>query len=260
MPNTFVQELKRLGLKDKEAAVYLACLELGHSPVQVIARKAKVVRATTYVILEALLSMGLVAKYKEGKKTLFSAEPPRLLLRLLEKQEETVKEKQRELEAILPDLQMITKTDGAKPSARYFEGVEGLRAIRREMVMYSQPGDTWYNFTPIDHLDAVLGQEEESFYTQRISKRIKAKTIYTTKSPTLRKKLGTHHKDALSERRYVSFEVFPSPSGLTVFRDRIAMGSFTGKIGGVIIESSQMADMVRRLFELAWIGAKNLDE
>ena len=83
----FQKELKRLGLKDKEAAVYVACLELGPSPVQQISRKAQVVRATTYVVLEALLERGLVTQYKEGKKTLFSAEPPRQLMRLLEKQE-----------------------------------------------------------------------------------------------------------------------------------------------------------------------------
>src|SRR6185436_5706207 len=103
----FEAELKKLGLKDKEAAVYLSCLQLGPSPVQPIARKAKVVRATTYVVLESLMNRGLITKYKEGKKTLFSAEPPRQLMRLLEKEREDIQEKQRELEHILPELQVI---------------------------------------------------------------------------------------------------------------------------------------------------------
>ena len=64
----YIQELTSLGLKDKAAAVYLASLEIGPSPVQPIAKKAKVVRATTYVVLEELMQMGLVTKYKEGKK------------------------------------------------------------------------------------------------------------------------------------------------------------------------------------------------
>lgn len=89
----FIQELKHLGLKDKEAAVYVAALQLGPSPVQVIARKAKVVRATTYVILEDLLKKGLVTSYKEEKKTLFSAEPPRQLMRLIEIEEEQLQDK-----------------------------------------------------------------------------------------------------------------------------------------------------------------------
>lgn len=251
----FEKELKKLGMKDKEAAVYLSALQLGPSSVQQIGRKADVARATTYVILERLMKQGLVTKFKEGKKTLFAAEPPRLLMSLLEKQEEAVEEKKQGLEELLPELQVIMKAAQGQPTVRYFDGVEGLRSIRREMLMYSRPGDTWYNFTPSDHLDAVLGKEDENYYKQRVAKRIKGRTIFTTRSPSIRKAMLAPHDDSLTERRYVSYRVFPSPSGMTIFRDRIAIGSFTGKIGGVIVESAEMADMMRRLFELAWQGA-----
>jgi sugar-specific transcriptional regulator TrmB len=254
------KELLKLGLKDKEVAVYLACLQLGPSPVQVIARKAKVVRATTYVVLETLMNMGLVARYKEGKKTMFAAEPPRQLMRLLEKQREDLDEKQHDLEQLLPELQVLMKAAGDRPTVRYFSGIEGLRSIRREMLMYSEPGDTWYNFTPSDHLGAILGADEPSYYRQRVAKKIKGRSIFTTKSPKLMKDMLSSHSDQFIERRYVESKFFPSKSGMTIFRDRIAIGKFVGKLGGVIIESPEMADMMRRLFELAWRGATKIDE
>lgn len=256
----FHTELKRLGLKDKEAAVYVACLELGPSPVQQISRKAKVVRATTYVVLESLLERGLVTQYKEGKKTLFSAEPPRQLLRLLEKQEEVITEKKHELEQLLPELQAIMKTKSERPFVRYFDGLEGLRAMRQEMVMYSRPGGMWYSFTPLDHLDAVFGRNELLYADQRRAKGIKSKTIFTTKSSKLKNEILRTSESELAERRFVSPELFPSASGMTIFRNRIAIGSFTGKLGGVIIESEEISDMHQRLFELAWIAAEGLDE
>jgi sugar-specific transcriptional regulator TrmB len=249
-------ELRKLGLKDKEAAVYLSCLESGSSPVQNVARKAKVVRATTYVVLEALMQKGLVTRYKEGKKTMFSAEPHRQLMRLLEKERENIDEKQHDLEQLLPELQILMRASGGRPSVRYFAGIEGLRAIRREMVMYSKPGDTWYNFTPMDHLDAVFGRGELLYTHQRVAKKIKGKTIFTTKSKKLRDEILTEaNSDNYSERRFVSSDVFPSNSGLTIFRDRVAIGSFTGKVGGVIIDSSDMADMMKSVYKLAWQGA-----
>ncbi len=250
------KELLKLGLKDKEIAVYLACLQLGSSPAQVIARKAKVVRATTYVVLDTLMNMGLVARYKEGKKTMFAAEPPRQLMRLLEKQREELDEKQHDLEQLLPELQVLMKAAGDRPTVRYFGGIEGLRSIRREMLMYSESGDIWYSFTPSDHLDAVLGSDEPVYFRQRMAKKIVSKTIFTTKSKNFKKQLLSPGEEAFTERRYVKSSVFPSASGMTVFRDRIAIGKFTGKLGGVIIESADMADMMRRLFELAWRGAK----
>lgn len=251
-------ELKKLGLKDKEAAVYLACLELGSAPVQKISRKAQVVRATTYVVLDSLAQKGLVTQFKQGKKTLFSAEPPQQLMRLLDNRRAEIEERQHDLEDLLPQLQVVMKSAGHRPTARYFEGVEGLRAIRQEMMMYSRPGDEWYNFTPLDHLDAVLRKDKESYYRQRVAKKIKSKTIFTTKSPQSKKRQFDAYGDDI-EQRYIPYERFPCTSGMTIFRDRVAIGQFTGDVGGVIIESEAMADMMRRLFELAWATAKDLD-
>ncbi len=253
----FITELKKIGLTDKEAAVYIACLALGPSPVQALARKSKVVRATTYVILEALEKQGLVTEYKEGKKTLFSAEPPRQLMRLLEKEQEVVAVKRHELENLLPELQMIIKASGGKPQVRYFEGLEGLRAMRQEMVMYSQSGDVWHNFTPRDHLDAVFGKDDLLYAKQRIAKNIHSKTIFSTKSKKLQQEFLAMPDAHFSERRSIAPESFLSTSGMTIFRDRIAIGSFSGKIGGVIVENQSMADMMRSLFELAWLSAEN---
>lgn len=253
----FIRQLTNLGLKDKEAAVYLSCLELGPSPVQPIARKAKVVRATTYVILESLMGMGLVTKYKEGKKTLFSAEAPRQLLRLLERQDEIIREKQAALESILPELQMITKAAGDKPSVRYFEGKEGLRAIRQEIIMYARPTDVLYNFTPADHLLGVFPDDEDTHYAQRVAKRIPAKTLFTTASE--KRKREWLVVEGLTERRFVSPDKFPVPGGMTIYRDRVCIGSYTGKLFGVIVESEQVASMMRAIFELAWETAKRVD-
>lgn len=254
----FETELKKLGLGDKEAAVYLASLELGAAPVQVIARKAKVVRATTYVVLEALMKEGLVTTYKEGKKTLFAAEAPHQLLRLLEKEQDVIQEKKHDLEKILPELQALVKAEGI-PSVRYFDGKEGLHAIRQEINMYSQPGDMIYNFTPADHLTSVFPVGEENDYAQRVGRGILAKTIFTTKSPKLKDGwLFAPEQSRLSERRYVPAETFAFTSGMTIYGDRIAIGSFTGKIMGVVIESKSMSDMMKRIFELAWIGAQHV--
>ena len=70
------KDIEKLGLSEKEAKVYLASLELGPSPVQVISQKSKVNRATTYVVIDSLMAMGLMSTYDEGKKTFFTSESP----------------------------------------------------------------------------------------------------------------------------------------------------------------------------------------
>ena len=256
----FIKELKRLGLKDKESAVYLACLELGPATAQQISRKSKVVRATTYVELESLMQMGLITKFKEGKKTLFSAEPPRQLMRLLEKRQEELQEKQHDLEQLLPDLQMLMKVEGEKPSVRYFEGKEGLHAIRQEIMKHTQPGHTIYNFTPVDYLDAIFPDDERNYYRQRIAKGISSVTIFTTRSPRTKKDLLTVPKKENTLRAFVQPDLFPGVSGFTIYEDRIAIGTFVGKLVGVVVESESMSSTMKALFNLAWIGAEKVGE
>ncbi|MDP2917995.1 MAG: helix-turn-helix domain-containing protein, partial [bacterium] len=55
------KQLTNLGLSDKEAACYLALLELGPSTVSEIAGLAKINRTTGYDILESLANYGLIS-------------------------------------------------------------------------------------------------------------------------------------------------------------------------------------------------------
>lgn len=187
---------------------------------------------------------------------LFSAEPPLQLERLIDKRQEEIKEGRRSLDKILPELQVIMKSSGDRPSIRYFEGKEGQRAIRQEIIMYSQSGDVILNFTPGDHLTAVFPDEEDTQYTARVAKGIFARTIFTTKSEKLKRRWLSPEYRNKSERRFVLPKEFPVSSGMTIYRDRIAMAVFTGKLMGVIVESQDLTNMMRVLFALAWRSAE----
>lgn len=125
--------------------------------------------------------------------------------------------------------------------------------------MYCKAGDVWYNYTPTDHLEAVFGRGAELTYTdQRVVKGIRAKTLFSTKSDSLKKEL-LEMKDKYVERRYLPAKYYNSASGITIYRDRVAIGIFVGKIGGVIIDSQVIADTMRSLFEMAWQSAEKVD-
>ena len=77
-----LNELKKFGLSEKEARVYLAALELGQASVQDIAKKSAVNRATTYLMIESLEKRGLMYKLIKNKKKLFAADTPERFLYL----------------------------------------------------------------------------------------------------------------------------------------------------------------------------------
>ena len=64
-------ELKKLGLKEKEARVYLAGLELGLTSIQKLAERTGITRPTAYEIVRALEQRGLFAETTTNKKKFF---------------------------------------------------------------------------------------------------------------------------------------------------------------------------------------------
>lgn len=244
-------ELKKAGLTDKEAAVYLAALSLGPCPVQAIARKAKVARATTYVVLENLMDKGLIARYEQGKKTMFVAETPEQLLRVVEKKREEMKRHYDELEGLIPNLRALMSEANGKVIVRYYEGLEGLNTMRREMLMYSTPKDIWCNFAPADYIAKVFGTSGLD-YKPRATKGIKSITIFTTTSEELKGLMLRTAAKSNAERKFISPDKYSSASGMTICRNRIAIGSFSNRLGGVVVESPYMALMMREFFTVLW--------
>ena len=92
--------LEQFGLNEKEAKVYLACLELGQAPVSSIARNIKEQRVTTHYILKGLVAKGIAQSFVKNKSAFYSVIQPDKLFQNRETKIEIFKEKLPELMAI----------------------------------------------------------------------------------------------------------------------------------------------------------------
>src|SRR3989339_2265497 len=121
---TLVRELTHLGLTEKEAAVYVAALQLGPAAVQEISDRAQVNRATTYVMIDSLSARGLLSSTEKDGRRIFMAESPERLLVLLRLQKKEMEAKEEELIQVLPKLNAFFNRAAEKPEVRYLEGHE----------------------------------------------------------------------------------------------------------------------------------------
>lgn len=249
----FQSDLKKFGLSDKEAAVYLALLGRGTSTVLDISRKSKVARATTYLVLDSLMKLGLASRIEEDGRTFFVAEPPGQLDVLIDKKEQELDQERISLDELLPKLQAFMKTTDGQPTARYYSGAKGLQAIRSEMMMYSKPGDIWYQLAPVDYMNRVFPHSGDLTFTQqRKAKRIQSRAIISTSSTKMRKILEGSAETRWAERKFISKQQYKSPSGFSIYRDRIVISDYGQSVGAVVIESAAVADMMREMFLLLW--------
>lgn len=242
----YEKELQTLGLSEKETAVYLAALELGPETAQNLAKKARINRPTTYAQIESLKKKGLMSEITKGKKTFYVAEDPEKLESLLHTFEQELGFKKIELGRILPGLAELFAGAGDRPKVRFFEGIEGARTVQEDILKTSEGGCSIVN---LDKLFALFPKYEEEFSKKRIARNIRARTIYTRQGGPLK---NANDPQKLREAKFISPEKFPVEADLTIYGRRVAIMTYHQQSAAVIIESREIAETLRAIFNLIW--------
>jgi HTH-type transcriptional regulator, sugar sensing transcriptional regulator len=237
--------LKKLGLSDKEIAVYAALLALGSASVRQIAVAAKVNRGTTYDILKSLATDGLVSYINKDKKHYFAAEDPAQLQSLVVKRQKQLTVVGEELQKEIPQLQTLHKRGGDKPVVRYFEGKRGIHALLSDVLatMGRSKEKMYYVYS-----SAALREQYRAAYPtftkERIAKKIRVRAIA----------MGSGGETSgLDERKWVT-DQDASPTYTLIYGGHMAHMAHdaAGQMVGVIIENEAMYKTHKMLFETLW--------
>ncbi len=249
------QALASAGLSEKEAKVYLAALELGSAGAIGIARKSGINRGTTYLIAENLMQRGLMSAVERDGHKFFSVEPPACLLMRVEKEALTVNERKIALAAALPELEALVKVGGPRPSVRYYEGLNGLEAMRQ--ILYRARRDEVLSAVDLDVARARLPIENIRAHQRQMKCfDLGGRVLYTCSTADIESTVAQSVSGKSHEHRRVSREEFPFAGEVVIFGNTVALISYTEKIIGSIVEHSDFAKTMRSLFNLAWKAAE----
>lgn len=258
MDEQLIKSVEDLGLSQKESRVYLANLTLGPATVQQIADQSGIKRVTTYVILEALANLGLVSQSVQGRKTYFNAEDPSNLRRLLEKKEQEIKEQKGSFEEILPQLKTMRQLPKDAPSVKFYDTAEGIKSIMGTFLQAHLNEGPIFGVSNLDQVMEFFPEFASSDANPaRISLGIPSRIIYTSKRGPFLKE-GDKNRNRVS--RFVPHDKFPLDADFSVVGNHIVLMSLKGtRPIGITIDSQDLANGLRAIFELAWqtAGAYN---
>jgi len=242
--------LNEIGLKDKKAEVYLACLEMGGATAYLIAKKIGLKRPTVYDIVDQLLKEGLIYKSVRGdKKRYYPADPMKIL--------QSNQEKEKRIKSIMPELQNLYNSPKAKPQVKYFEG-EGIKEIYEDSLRSLRKGDEILAYIGEDIIERLPAYSDE-YVKRRVEKGIVLRGIYKKEMGMINRFL-TKSKEQLRLFRVLEEKYFPVNNETLIYKNKIAVASFGKEMFGVIIESEEIARCQKAVFELAWRGAEMLSK
>jgi len=248
------KQLIELGFNEKEAKVYLALLELGPATATQIARKAKINRTTSYDILDSLAGDGLINLIGETKIQKYAAESPEKVIKFLENKILKTKEQLNLAQSLMPQLLSIYSSR-EKPKVKFYEGAEGMReafedtlTADREILAYAV-GEDMNKALPAKYF--------RDYFKRRTLKNISVRVI----APDTKESRAVVINDAKELRTslLVPKEKFYFSIEMNIYNNKIMVASWREKFA-IIIESEEISSAQRKIFELAWEGAKSMQK
>jgi len=242
------------GLTREEAETYALLLRDGAQTAGSLLHGLKLKRGTLYQVLRGLKAKGLVSESGEHKTLLFSPESPdRLLDRVREKKDEVARAEASVMSA-LPELKTAYLAASQKPIFRFYEGIEGLKAIYESQIETAK--EIWF-------LRAVEARAYEKHFGKwwaHFIRRRKERGIVThgltPDTP------GANHDPAVDKawgvvRTWIRPEDYASPVEIDVYGDTVAIISYGKEIFGLTMENPMIAGALLEILKLAKAGAES---
>jgi sugar-specific transcriptional regulator TrmB len=244
---------EKLGLTKGEIKVYLALIRLGESTIGPITNESKVTKSKIYDILEKLIEKGLVGYIIKSGTKHFVSNDPHMILEYLSKKEDELGKTKKEVIKILPELMSQRNTTSKKRIAEMYEGMQGLKAIREELMQTFKPNESLCVLgAPKIANEKLEGWLLFDFHKKRIKKKINMKIIYDEDA----KKYGAEReKMKLTQVRYLK-DTSSSISWIDIFPDAVLFAIVLETPIAFVVRDKDLAKSFRTYFEILWKTAK----
>jgi len=245
--------LVQLGFRDKEVPIFLALVQSGPQPVSVVTKKTRLNRSTVYGVLESLVGRGFVSRVLKDNVQYYCAVSGNKLLELLKVRKSELERQERNLTSALPQLMGMMNLYLEKPKVSYFEGAQGVMIAMEETL---KSNDTLLCYCPLDAwLESSLADYIRDYIHRRTQVLKIPNRVLECDTPLARKFFYEESPPEFTEHRFIPSGVAFSHSEVNIFDNKVAIVSLLpANMFGVILESKEIADTQRAIFELAWRG------
>ncbi len=239
--------LETIGLNKNELSVLLVLLENDSMPVASVARSAKLNRSTTYGVLKLLSDKGLASSINRKGVVRYQSIPPDQLPSYIERKRDMLGETKRQVEKLIPQLNLLRSKGRILPKVQFFEGVEGVKQAYEDTLENNQ-GKLLKDISGVDAAFERLGEEWAKYYLQK-------RTRLGITCIDLAPESEWAHKSKEDDKKYLRTTKFlPAKSGfdaeLALYDKKVGIFSYAQENPvALIIEDETISDMMQKLFD-----------
>ncbi len=241
-------------MTEKEIKIFLKLLDLGAQPASNLARLCELPRNTVRSILDKLQGQGFLIKTRRANTQFYATESKENILRALKVQKTRLNAKfdqQIELLEQHGDELSVKHHSKTRPKITFYEGLEGLRKVYEDTLTSKTGLKSWASY---DHLLDVMPAYFPDYFKRRTKKKIKMTSIH----PDTAKARQAQLRDTLElrESALIPSSRFNWEPEIQVYDNKVNITSWKEKLG-IIIESKEIADAIKAIFDLSYEAAQN---
>ena len=239
-------QLQALDLSPAERTAYETLITHGSMSPPQLARAATLTRVNGYAALRGLTQKGLAKEIDVNKKRVYVPEPPTKLQELARTKAEAAKSNLDAIEAIIPSLMNSFALVSEQPGVTQYEGLEGIIKIYEDSLRNPKHTESMVMRSIYDSKE--VWPYLEKYLKRRAELGIRNRTL----SPPVDYRSGAQDKELLRESRFLPKDKFSLPSEISIYGDKVSLVSMRKGLIGTVIQSKDVAETFRILFELLW--------
>ena len=248
-PISYLPQLQEAGLTPHQAALYETLVRRGPLPASKATLHAAVPRTLGYAVLKQLEDMGIVSKTDlPGKVAHFSAAHPNLLQERIEASAKSAERAATALKSILPDLSSAYNLATGRPGIRFYEGLEGIRAVLEDTLTAKE---TIYSYADLEMIEKHISEINREYVNKRDKLGIKKKGLLLDTQENRFLLEGYHTK--VTDVKLIKASAAPFKTVMQIYDGKISYFTLgVEQLVGVVITDPHIYEMHKALFEAAW--------
>ncbi len=162
-----------------------------------------------------------------------------------EEAHKAIQQKKRQIQEILPELVSLINPRSTKPKVTFFEGEKGIREAYEDTL--TSKGEI-LGYANVQAMHEGLPNFFPEYHKRRAGAGLAIKAILTDNA--MSRERSSHDKEEMRRTVFVDPSL-PFTPELDIYNDKILLTSWKEKLS-IMIESKELADMQRVIYELVW--------
>ena len=239
--------LRKIGLTENEIKIYLNLLKSGLSTAYEIGKRTSIYRVHVYDKLEQLIDKGLVTHVYRGAKKHFQATHPSKIKQYLEDKKRELEVQEERVNAILPELEAMTKTPQGDTFVEVFSGREGLKYFFKDIIK-TKPKEVLITDVDDSRYNKALPIFMKQYFRDLRKHNIKERIIAVKKKKTF---LFDSKIAPTTSYRFLQEKKF-NYTNTAVYEDKIVIITWGTPITAIMIKNKDIAETYKNNFERLW--------